>query len=191
MVSLYSAIRMMRGPIDISIEFVSLFFVIINCTISLGHWSTVETLNIVWYVESEFFIVISRNNFPETAFLASSSTVGIFDRLQNILVRCDSRQHRNCFCLIESLDKKQIGHSYFTVGRGKFSFSEVQVIFEVGVYWTVHHCDNWTFYFIVLLICPTCFGHYCVHHQELATMMLFTTLVVSFLVCCMLEVRCG
>jgi len=27
------------------------------------------------------------------------------------------------------------------------------------------------------------------HHQELATMMLITTLVVSFLVCCMLEVR--
>jgi len=28
------------------------------------------------------------------------------------------------------------------------------------------------------------------NHQELATMMLITTLVVSFLVCCMLEVRC-
>ena len=67
------------------------------------------------------------------------------------------------------------------------------------VYWTVHHCDNWriknqpdaTHYFIVLLIGSTCFGHYYAHHQELATMMLITTLVVSFLVCCMLEVRCG
>jgi len=29
------------------------------------------------------------------------------------------------------------------------------------------------------------------HHQQLATMMLFTILVVSFLVCCMLEVSCG
>jgi len=37
----------------------------------------------------------------------------------------------------------------------------------------------------------TCFGHYFAHHQELTTVMLITTLVVSFLVCCMLEVRCG
>ena len=53
------------------------------------------------------------------------------------------------------------------------------------VYWTVHHCDNWriknqidaTYYFIVLLIGSTCFGHYYAHHQELATIMLITTLV--------------
>ena len=51
------------------------------------------------------------------------------------------------------------------------------------VYWTMHHCDNWriknqidaTYYFIVLLIGWTCFGHYYAHHQELATMMLITT----------------
>jgi len=36
------------------------------------------------------------------------------------------------------------------------------------------------YYFIVLLIGSTCFGHYYAHHQELATMMLITTLVVSF-----------
>jgi len=48
-----------------------------------------------------------------------------------------------------------------------------------------------TCYFIVVLIDLTYFGHYYAHHQELATMMLFTTLVVSFLVCCRLEVRCG
>jgi len=65
------------------------------------------------------------------------------------------------------------------------------------VYWTMHHCDNWriknqqdaTYYFIVLLIGSTCFGHYYAHHQELATIM-FITLVVSFLVSCRLEVRC-
>jgi len=59
--------------------------------------------------------------------------------------------------------------------------------------------DNWrmknqldvTYYFIVLLIGSTCFGQYYVHHQELATVMLITTLVVSFLVCCRLEVRRG
>jgi len=48
-----------------------------------------------------------------------------------------------------------------------------------------------TYYFIVLLIGSTCFGHYCAHHQELANIMLTTTLVVSLLVCCRLEARCG
>ena len=45
-----------------------------------------------------------------------------------------------------------------------------------------------TYYFIVLLIGSTCFGHYYAHHQELENIMLITTLVVSFLVCCRLEV---
>jgi len=40
-----------------------------------------------------------------------------------------------------------------------------------------------TCYFIVLLIGSTCFEHYYAHHQELVTMFLVTTLVVSFLVC--------
>ena len=48
-----------------------------------------------------------------------------------------------------------------------------------------------TWYFIVLLIGSTCFEHYYAHHQELVTMMLCTKLIVSFLVCCMLEVRCS
>ena len=48
-----------------------------------------------------------------------------------------------------------------------------------------------TYYFIVLLSGSTCFGHYYAHHQELATIMLITTLVVSFLVCCRLKVRWG
>ena len=48
-----------------------------------------------------------------------------------------------------------------------------------------------TYYSIVLLIGLTCFGHYRAHHQELTTIMLITTLVVSFLACCRLEVRCG
>jgi len=37
----------------------------------------------------------------------------------------------------------------------------------------------------------TCFGHNYAHHQELVTMMLIATLVVSFLVCYKLEIRCG
>jgi hypothetical protein len=39
---------------------------------------------------------------------------------------------------------------------------------------------NVTYYFIVLLIGSTCFGHYCAHHQELMTIMLITTMVISF-----------
>jgi len=48
-----------------------------------------------------------------------------------------------------------------------------------------------TYYVIVLLIGSTHFEHCYAHHQQLATMMLITTFVVSFLVYCMLEVRCG
>ena len=66
------------------------------------------------------------------------------------------------------------------------------------VCWTVHHCDNWRIknqldatYFIVLRIGSTCFGHYYAHHQELATIMLITTLVVSFLVCCSRTLACS
>jgi len=78
-------------------------------------------------------------------------------------------------------------------------FSPTQKYIFFYVYWTVHYCDNWriknqldaTCYFIVLLIGSTWFGHYYAHHQELATMMLITTLVLSFLGWCMLEVRCG
>jgi len=47
------------------------------------------------------------------------------------------------------------------------------------------------YYFIVLLMGSTCFGHYYARHQELTTIMLITTLVVSFLSYCRLEVRCG
>ena len=70
---------------------------------------------------------------------------------------------------------------------------------ESDVYWTVHHCDNWriknqldaTWYCIVHLIGSTCFKHYYAHHQELVIIILISVLVVSFLVCCTLEVRCG
>jgi len=33
---------------------------------------------------------------------------------------------------------------------------------------------------LIILLYSTCFGHYYAHHQELATIMLITTLVVSF-----------
>ena len=95
--------------------------------------------------------------------------------------------------------------SFAKPGRGKkkrylnFIIFSLDLVNESDVYWTVHHCDNWriknqldvTYYFTVLIIGLTCFGHYYAHHQELATMTLITILNVSFLVCCMLEVRCG
>ena len=68
-------------------------------------------------------------------------------------------------------------------GRGKLKRREWELKSENQL--------NATYYFIVLLIGSTYFGRYYAHHQELATIMLITTLVVSFLVCCMLEVRCG
>ena len=46
--------------------------------------------------------------------------------------------------------------------------------------WRIKNQLDATYYFIVLLVCSTCFGHYCDHHQELTTMILFTALVVSF-----------
>ena len=45
-------------------------------------------------------------------------------------------------------------------------------------------------YFILLVIDSACFGHYYALHQELATIMFSTTMVVSFLGCCRLDVRC-
>ena len=36
-----------------------------------------------------------------------------------------------------------------------------------------------TYYFIVLLIGSTCFGHYYAHHQELATIMFRFTILIN------------
>ena len=41
-------------------------------------------------------------------------------------------------------------------------------------------CTDATYYFIVLLIGSTCFRHYYAHYLELTTMLLITTLVISF-----------
>jgi len=57
--------------------------------------------------------------------------------------------------------------------------------------WRIKNQIDATCYFIVLPIGSTCFGHYYAHHQELKTVTLITTSVVSFLVCCRLKVRCG
>ena len=76
--------------------------------------------------------------------------------------------------------------------------SKRNILPEIGDHWIEKylHLKNKnqldaTYYFIVFLIGSTCFGHYYAHHQELATIMSIPTLVVSFLVCCRLEVRCG
>ena len=71
-----------------------------------------------------------------------------------------------------------------------FQFPLPYIVSEYSKLYNKNELDS-TYYFIVLLIHSTYFGHYYAHHQELATIILITTLVVSFLVCCMLEVRCG
>jgi len=49
-----------------------------------------------------------------------------------------------------------------------------------SVNWRMKNQLDATYYFTVLLIGWTCFGHYYAHNQELSTIMLITTLVVSF-----------
>jgi len=49
-----------------------------------------------------------------------------------------------------------------------------------GTYTKIENTTRCHLLFIVLLIGSTCFAHYYAHHQELATIMLITTLVVSF-----------
>ena len=46
-----------------------------------------------------------------------------------------------------------------------------------------------TYCFIILMIGSKCFGHCNDQHQELTTIVLFTSLAIS-LGCCCLEVRC-
>jgi len=54
---------------------------------------------------------------------------------------------------------------------------------KFDVYWTVRRIDNWrikiqldaTYYFIVLMLGSTCFGHHYAHHQELTTIALVNT----------------
>jgi len=62
---------------------------------------------------------------------------------------------------------------------------------RASLWWLKNKNPTTCHYFIALIIGSTCFGHYYAHHQELATVMLITTLLVSFLVCYMLEVRCA
>ena len=54
------------------------------------------------------------------------------------------------------------------------------MLFVSNVYWTVHHCNSWrmkdqldvTCCFISLIMRSTCFGHYYIHLQELATVLM-------------------
>ena len=47
-----------------------------------------------------------------------------------------------------------------------------------------------TYYFIVIMLGSTCFGHHYAHHQEFTTIALVTTKAVWFSSCCWLEVKC-
>jgi len=70
-----------------------------------------------------------------------------------------------------------------------FSFQILIPLHELTIFMKNKNQLDATNYFIVLLIGSACFGHHYAHHQEIATTMLITTLVNSFLVYCSLEVR--
>ena len=52
---------------------------------------------------------------------------------------------------------------------------------QTNIIWGIKNQLDATWYFIILLIGSTCFKHYYAHHQELATMLLFTTLTTPHL----------
>ena len=84
-------------------------------------------------------------------------------------------------------EAKSVFHHFFLASQ----YRSHSVLLNSEEHWRIKNQLDATYYFIVLLIGSTCFGHYYAHHQELATITLITTLVISFLVCCRLEVRCG
>jgi len=54
---------------------------------------------------------------------------------------------------------------------------------SIDVYWTAHHLDNWknkiqinaTYYFIIIMLGPTCFVHHYAHRHELTMIALVIT----------------
>ena len=81
--------------------------------------------------------------------------------------------------LIKPRFESSLGHRFLT------GFHVIPHSFQinVGIVTEEKNQLDVIYYFIVLLIGSTCFGHYYAHHQEIATIMLITTLIVSFLVC--------
>ena len=75
----------------------------------------------------------------------------------------------------ENLDIHTLTVTYYAIW-----YSTRQNVNVLSNNWRIKKQLDAIYYFIVLLIGSTCFGHYYAHHQELATMMLITTLVVSF-----------
>jgi len=84
------------------------------------------------------------------------------------------------FCWITTLVVLFLARS---VSEFRCGWVEVVSVLQASacyVYWTMHHCDSWrikdqldvTCCFISLLLFSTCFGHYYIHHQELATFLL-------------------
>lgn len=76
---------------------------------------TLEKRSVLWYVDSEFFIIISRDSFPETAdfwvIKQEWEFVTVRKPYSSVVVRDN----------IEAVEQKlSTAHSYFTVSRGKF-----------------------------------------------------------------------
>ena len=74
-----------------------------------------------------------------------------------------------------------VSHHIFLLGSNMISFMFVGPC--IIVITEVKNQQDATYYFIVLVIVSTCFGHCYAHHQEIATIMSIITLVVSILGC--------
>ena len=143
------------------------------------------------------FLSILDNILTNISILSTASYrlwLAVCVWLKRILWRRRRVRGSCCTCLIKT-NRMRVS---FSVHSNNLSSTCLEWSnYSSDVRWTVRHCDNWrmknqldaTCYFIVPIIGSTCFGHYYAHHHELATIMLITTLVVSFLVCYRLEVR--
>lgn len=74
-----------------------------------------EKLNVLWYVDSEFFIIVSRDNCPETAdfwvIKQEWEFLTVRKPYSSVVVRDN----------IEAVEQKLCtAHSYFTVSRAEF-----------------------------------------------------------------------
>ena len=170
---------------------------ILFCTDTCLNFVLALVLIFLLYISKHNFIIFLAREINKLNWIYGNSDLrNIFDLFK--VPRNTTHTLKTCSGCIMKLHLPK-HHTQLNWYQWMQQWHEQQTKAEFDVCWTVHHCDNWrtknqldaTYYFIVLLIGSTCFRHYYAHHQELAIIMLNTTLVVSFLVCCRLEVRCG
>ena len=142
--------------------------------------------SLLWYITQRRFVVKYRR-------FGTTSKGQVVQGPWKGNIGCSETSVINCQSSLHNILKERGFRSLFlniSIWKKLFTTKTTKT-FILGFYSTVRYV-NWriknqldaTYYFIVLLIGSTCFGHYYAHHQELKTMMLIITMVVSFLVCC-------